>query len=196
MQLRKITRLILASRSPRRKDLLEQVGIPIEIRPSSVNEKKVAEDHPENYARTLSRLKAEETARTFPGDWVLGADTIVVVQNKILGKPETESHAFEMLSELNNREHKVVTGFCLSNRDLGQQFTQSVETRVLFKNCTKEELFWYIKTGEPFGKAGAYAIQGKGAFLVKSITGSYTNVVGLPVCEVIDQMNSLDLIQF
>ncbi|MCF6246241.1 MAG: Maf family protein [Desulfobacula sp.] len=199
MKLKDSQKLILASKSPRRKDLLEQLGIAIKICPSNVDEGKLSiysADSAKKFALNLSQLKAETTARQYPNDWVLGADTIVVINDKILGKPKSEADAFNMLKQLNNNEHSVYTAFCLCHQNSKIQVSRVLETRVCFKNCTDEELKWYIRSKEPFGKAGAYAIQEKGAFMVKSIIGSYSNVVGLPVCEVIEELKKLNLIQF
>ncbi len=188
--------LVLASKSPRRKDLLEQLGIPIKINPSDVDETKIALGSPKKYAAKLSELKARTTAQQDRSSWVLGADTIVVINDEILGKPRSEGHALDMLKKLNNERHTVYTAFCLTNHYLNRSITRVVDTRVQFKLCTKAELMWYIGTNEPFGKAGAYAIQGKGGFMVKSISGSYSNVVGLPICEVVEEMKNLNLIKF
>jgi len=146
--------------------------------------------------KDLSFLKADKTALIYPHSWILGADTIVVVQDQILGKPKSKTQAFEMLNNLNNCEHSVYTGFCLLNQKQGITIKQSVETNVFFKSLSTSEINWYINTGEPFDKAGAYAIQGIGAFLIHRICGSYSNVVGLPVCEVIQKLMELNIIQF
>lgn len=188
-------KLILASKSPRRKDLLEQLGIDIIISPSRIDEKQIPVRAPEVYAQHLAQLKAEKTGGNFPQSYVLGADTIVVLEDQILGKPKTDHHAFEMLKLLNGCEHQVYTGFCLFHQANGICITRTIITDVKFKQCTDDELRWYIKTKEPFGKAGAYAIQGIGAFMVQSISGSYSNVVGLPVCEVVQEMLKVNLIQ-
>ena len=117
--------------------------------------------------------------------WILGADTIVVIGERVLGKPENHGDAREMLSLLSGREHRVITGFGVLDPSGKPVHAESVSTQVRFKPLSEEEVSGYIKTGEPFGKAGAYAIQGVGSFMVESICGSYTNVVGLPVCELI-----------
>lgn len=189
-------KLILASKSPRRKMLLEQVGIDLEIHPSNVDEAAISIQAPVEYVEALSFLKAEHIAQAFPDSWVLGADTIVVVQDQILGKPQSRTDAFEMLNKLNDREHRVYTGICLINKQVETVIKQAVETRVIFKPLSLPEISWYINTGEPFDKAGAYAIQGIGAFLVRHIHGSYSNVVGLPVCEVVQILMKLNIIQF
>jgi len=189
-------KIILASKSPRRKDLLEQVGLNVKIVPSHFDEAAVLIKNPENRVKKLSLLKAENTAAFYPDHWVLGADTIVVVQDRILGKPQSKTDAMAMLNTLNNIEHSVFTGFSVINLKKKMIITQSVETKVFFKHLSPREIQWYINTGEPFDKAGAYAIQGIGAFLVKKISGSYSNVVGLPVCEVVDILMKLNIIQF
>ncbi len=188
--------LILASKSPRRKHLLEQIGISIEIRPSNIDEGAISIQDPEGYVKTLSLLKADKTALDHPRSWILGADTVVVIQDQILGKPKSKTQAFEMLNNLNDCEHSVYTGFCLLNKKQGITIKQSVETKVFFKSLSSSEINWYIDSGEPFDKAGAYGIQGIGAFLIHRICGSYSNVVGLPVCEVIQKLIELNIIQF
>ena len=120
--------------------------------------------------------------------WVLGADTIVVINGRTLGKPQDGHEAFQMLSLLSGQIHEVMTGICLIHPDKGNVYNDFVTTAVRFKCLTEQEILGYIQTGEPFGKAGSYAIQGLGAFMVESISGSYTNVVGLPVCHLIKVM--------
>jgi len=188
-------KLILASKSPRRKELLEQIGLSIKIIPSDIDEKRVRLKEPEEFVRELSFLKAESIAGLYPDSWILGADTIVVVQDRILGKPQSENDAVRMLSSLNNRTHSVYTAFCIINHKKETIIKQSIETRVNFKRLSDREINWYVGTKEPFDKAGAYAIQGIGAFLVKQISGSYSNVVGLPVCEVVETLMNLKIIQ-
>ncbi|NOX34054.1 MAG: septum formation protein Maf [Deltaproteobacteria bacterium] len=188
-------KIILASKSERRKDLLEQIGLNFEIFPANINEDMVSINNPEEYAKELSFLKAKNTALFNPGSWILGADTIVVIQDKILGKPQSVTDAIKMLNQLNNCEHSVYTGFCVINREKKIIIKKSVKTKVNFKSLTDGEIHWYVNTGESFGKAGAYAIQGIGAFLVKGIAGSYSNVVGLPVCEVVETLEKLNIIQ-
>lgn len=189
-------KLILASKSPRRKELLEQIGIKIKISPSTINEESVQIKTPEKYVQELSFLKAKNTALLYPESWVLGADTIVVVQDQILGKPQSEKDAIAMLNKLSNCEHSVYTAFCVMNQKKNSKVVKSIKTNVYFKYLTDQEIHWYVGTGEPFDKAGAYGIQGIGSFLVKQISGSYSNVVGLPVCEVVETLMSLNIIQF
>jgi len=196
MKLINTQKLILASKSPRRKELLEQIGIDIRICPSNMDEDTVNVKNPEEYVKELSFLKAENTAPFHPDSWILGADTIVVVQGQILGKPQSKEDAVKMLNQLNHCEHSVYTAFCVINQKKKSKIIQLVETIVQFKHLTDQEIRWYVNTGEPFDKAGAYAIQGIGAFLVKGISGSYSNVVGSPVCEVVDILTKLNIIQF
>ena len=189
-------KIILASQSPRRKELLEQVGINIKISPSAINEETVSLKNPEAYVKELSFLKAKDTSISYPESWVMGADTIVVVGHEILGKPLSKTDASGMLNKLSNCEHSVYTGFCVLNQKKKITIKRAVETRVIFKCLSDQEINWYVNTGEPFDKAGAYAIQGIGAFLVKQISGSYSNVVGLPVCEVVETLMHLNIVQF
>lgn len=186
--------LILASKSPRRKYLLEQAGITVAVIPADIEEIRFPGESPEDYVKRLSREKAETIARMNPGSWVIGADTIVVVNDIILEKPASNDDARQMLAQLSNTTHAVFTGYSLCCMDCGKTITRSARTEVLFKNLSDREIAWYIKTGEPFDKAGAYAIQGLGTFLVRSINGSYTNVVGLPVCEIIELLVSENII--
>ncbi len=178
--------LILASESPRRRYLLEQAGLSFSVIPSGFDESSVPLSSPEIYVRTLAEAKAGEVAEKYPRSWVIGADTIVLIDDIILGKPGTRAEARDMLKRLSGRIHRVFTGYSVCCKAENRNFSETVITQVLFKDLTEEEIEWYIHTREPFDKAGAYAIQGLGTFLVKSISGSYTNVVGLPVCELIE----------
>ena len=178
--------LILASQSPRRKYLLEQAGLDFEVIPSSIDEDQVPLRSPDKYVQTLAEMKALDIAEKYPESWVIGADAIVLIDGRILGKPGSRDAAREMIRKLSGHVHQVFTGYCICNEMAGRRISDSIKTDVCFKELTEEEIEWYIRTSEPFDKAGAYAIQGLGTFLVKSIHGSYTNVVGLPVCEVIE----------
>ena len=178
--------LILASGSPRRKHLLEQAGLQFSVIPSDFDESSVAMTDPASYARALAECKALDISHKHPASWVIGADTIVFIDEQILGKPGSEDEAREMLKRLSGKSHQVLTGYCICCKEKKQLFSETVITEVRFKKLRLEEIDWYIKTEEPLDKAGAYAIQGIGSFLVRSIEGSYTNVVGLPVCEVME----------
>jgi septum formation protein len=178
--------LILASKSPRRKHLLEQAGLKFSVIPSDFDETSVAMPDPASYVRALAEFKALDISHKHPDSWVIGADTLVLIDNRILGKPGSDDEAREMLKRLSGKRHQVLTGYCISCLAKKQLFSETVTTDVHFKKLRREEIDWYIGTGEPSDKAGAYAIQDLGSFLVRSIKGSYTNVVGLPVCEVIE----------
>ncbi|MDL2269161.1 Maf family protein [Desulfosarcina sp. OttesenSCG-928-A07] len=188
-------RLILASESPRRRYLLEQAGLTFAVIPSHFDETSVRFDAPDAYVRTLAREKADAVAVQYPDSWVIGADTIVVVEGAVLGKPADENEARNMIARLSGQTHDVYTGYAIVCKQAAVCENAAVRTRVQFKTLTDDEINWYIGTDEPFDKAGAYAIQGLGTFLVKSIKGSYTNVVGLPVCEVIEALLKLGVIQ-
>jgi septum formation protein len=178
--------LILASKSPRRRYLLEKAGLSFSVIPSDIDETTVPLSPPEVYVRVLSEAKAESIAKKYPEKWVIGADTIVLKDGTVLGKPGSIDEARSMLKQLSGQAHEVFTGYSIVCKAKNRKFSETVQTEVYFKNLTDEEIEWYIHTKEPFDKAGAYAIQGLGTFLVKRINGSYTNVVGLPVCEVIE----------
>lgn len=178
--------LILASKSPRRRYLLKQAGLSFSVIPSSIDETSVPVSPPETYVKVLSEAKADNVATKFPEKWVVGADTIVLKDGAILGKPGSKAEARTMLKQLSGQTHMVLTGYAICCKAKNRKFSETIKTEVLFKSLTDKEIEWYIHTKEPFDKAGAYAIQGLGTFLVKSINGSYTNVVGLPVCEVIE----------
>jgi septum formation protein len=187
---------ILASKSPRRRYLLKQAGLDVLVVPSRVDESKISMHDPEKYVIKLAEAKAGDVAQHYPESWVIGADTVVVIGDAILGKPRSKEDAKNMLSRLSGQTHQVYTGFAVCCKSRNRLFSQVVKTDVLFKELSDEEIQWYIHTPEPFDKAGAYAIQGMGTFLVRSIHGSYTNVVGLPVCEVIEFLIKEGLLGF
>ena len=180
--------LILASASPRRKSLLKDLGLRLKIVPAEVREIPRFKEDPVSFSKRMAEEKTGIVSSLFPNQWILGADTIVVLGEKILGKPKDFPEAKKFLTLLSGKTHQVITGFCLKNRALNRSWIQSVSTRVSFKSLSREEIDWYVQTGEPLDKAGAYAIQGQGAFCVKKIRGSYTNVVGLPVTEVLEAL--------
>jgi septum formation protein len=188
--------LILASQSPRRRFLLEQAGLCFDIIPSSIDEDSFDTESPEVYVKTLAQAKAGDISRRYPNSWVLGADTIVLIHKHILGKPGSAEAARTMLRQLSGQAHQVLTGYALCCQARGRTVVDVAATDVYFKNLTDEEIEWYIHTREPFDKAGAYAIQGIGAFLIRHINGSYTNVVGLPVCEVMESLVREGIVQY
>ena len=189
-------RIILASQSPRRKYLLEKASLAFEVIPSTIDESAIELSTPADYVKELANAKAQEVAVNYPDSWVIGADTIVTIDDQILGKPASENDARNMLAQLSGKVHQVYTGVCICCISRKHSWLQAVATDVQFKHLTDAEIEWYIHSGEPFDKAGAYAIQGLGTFLVRSIRGSYTNVVGLPVCEVIEHLIEHEIIGF
>ena len=180
--------LILASQSPRRKYLLEQAELTFSVMPSGFDENSVALTVPDDYVKTLAEGKAADIAQQYPESWIIGADTIVMIDDNMLGKPASQDDARKMLQNLSGRTHQVFTGYAVQCMAENHFFSDAVKTDVRFKELTDQEIEWYIHTKEPFDKAGAYAIQGLGTFLVREINGSYTNVVGLPVCEVLEYL--------
>ena len=186
--------LILASQSPRRRYLLEQAGLAVAVIPSMFDESTVRLTGPVDYVKHLAEAKADEIARQHPDSWVIGADTIVTIGAAILGKPGDPREARKMLEHLSGQTHCVYTGYAIICKNRRTLICEAVRTDVEFKHLSDNEIAWYIQTGEPFDKAGAYAIQGMGTFLVRRINGSYTNVVGLPVCEVIENLLMLGVV--
>lgn len=179
--------IILASASPRRRELLTLAGIEYTVVPSACEEILPERITPEKAVQSLAEQKAADVFARFPDDTVIAADTVVALDGNILGKPKDESDAFHMLSSLSGRIHTVYTGVCIMKKDKKELFFSA--TDVEFYPLTEEEINRYIATGEPMDKAGAYGIQGKGALLVKKINGDYFNVVGLPIAETIKSLD-------
>jgi len=186
--------LILASASPRRRELFSLISIPFEVIPPKISEELLPGESPWDHAVRLAKAKTKDVSRLFPHRWVIGADTIVFLDKKILGKPVEKEDAKKMLQFISGRVHKVVTGYVIINEELRKEISSWVESEVKIKNLSKKEIENYVATGEPMDKAGSYGIQGIGAFMVKEIKGSYTNVVGLPLCEVIDSLKDIGAI--
>ncbi len=183
-------RIILASASPRRKELLSQLGMDFEVLVSDVEE-VITETEPNRVVEELSMQKAEAVFRRTEGDvMVIGADTVVAMEGAILGKPRDEKHAIEMLRLLQAKEHCVYTGVTLYVRKGDNEFrnTFSECTYVKFYPMTDGEIKWYVETKEPMDKAGAYGIQGMGARFVEKISGDYNNVVGLPIARLYQEI--------
>ena len=178
--------IILASASPRRSELLESAGITFSVIPADIPEEPLPGELPAPHVLRLAQEKALAVARIAQGDLFIGADTVVVCDDEIMGKPCDAADARRMLSLLSGREHEVITGFAVHDRSGEVTHAQVVSTKVFFKPLTLSEIDAYIATGCPFDKAGAYAIQGGAAYMVQSIEGSYSNVVGLPLCEVVE----------
>ena len=187
-------RITLASSSPRRKALLQEVGLSFDIYHSNIDEDIKKGESPTEHCLRLAEEKTKAAAKKVKNCWILGADTIVFIDNSILGKPSDIKEAKEMLSLLSGRYHKVVTAFCILNASTGKKVKRVVESRVKIKNLTDKEIADYIKTGEPLDKAGAYAVQGIGSFMIESIEGSYTNVVGLPMEELKETLEEMGIV--
>ena len=180
--------LILASASPRRRDLLAGCGIVFQITPAFIDEHPLPHEAAEVYVRRLALAKAEAVAQRHPHTVVLGADTIVTIDGRLLGKPADPHEARRMLTQLSGRTHEVITGVAVvcvetPGEPSSQTASELVVSRVLMRHFTEITTDWYVGTGEPHDKAGAYAVQGLGAALVERVEGSYTNVVGLPLTE-------------
>lgn len=173
--------VVLASASPRRRELLAQLAVPVEVSPADIDESVLPAESPAAYVQRLAREKALKVAASFADKLVIGADTSIADNDLILGKPESKEHAIEMLSTFAGRQHMVHTGVAVSKNDVVESCV--VTTLVEFLSVSRQDIEHYVETGEPFGKAGGYAIQGIGAMLVKKIEGSYSNVVGLPLAE-------------
>jgi septum formation protein len=182
--------LVLASQSPRRREILECAGIPFTVRASGVPEERRGGEPALDYVLRLSRAKAEAVAMD-AGDIILGADTVVVLDDHVLEKPSSPDDARRMLELLSGREHSVLTGICLRHAD--RVVLDSAETRVQFAPLTATEIDAYVASGEPLDKAGAYAIQGLASKLITGISGCYFNVVGLPVSLVYRHLKELQL---
>jgi septum formation protein len=183
--------LVLASASPRRRELIGALGLPFVLESADVDETLIEGEAPEAAALRLARAKSEAVAAQHPNAVVLGADTIVVLDGRILGKPVDAEEARAMLGALRDREHIVVTGVALANSRSGRVVSDAVQTRVLMRNYTDDEIEHSIAAGTPFDKAGAYAIQDEELAPVASIAGCYCNVVGLPLWTVRHQMQEL-----
>ncbi len=161
---------------------------------SEINEKQPAGLKPLELARTLSNNKAKAAAMRHAGSIIIAADTIGVLDGRILGKPQDASHARKMLAEMSGRCHRVITGFTVIDSATGRTVSRTVATKVYFRKLSRTEISSYVKTGEPLDKAGAYAIQGLGALLVERIEGDYTNVIGLPLCALAVVLKSFGVI--
>jgi septum formation protein len=174
-------KIILASASPRRKAILEKTGLKIFVDAGDYKEDMDLALKPHQLARFLSSEKAKTIAVKYANALIIAADTFIVFRGRLLGKPHTRGEARRMLTLLNGKQHSVITGFTVIDTNTKKKLSRSVETRVYFRKMTLQEIESYISTGEPLDKAGAYAIQGLGAVIVKKIEGDYFNVMGLPL---------------
>ena len=188
--------MILASQSPRRSVLLEQLGIDFDIVPSRVEETLIPRESPLEHVLRLAESKALDVADRHPDRWTLAADTIVSIDGLILGKPENSERAFDMLRRLSGREHHVFTGFTIVRKSVSVLRRKTVRSTVVFRPIEEDELQWYINTDEPYDKAGGYAVQEKGGLFARRIRGSYSNVIGLPVSELFEMLKKIGAVRF
>jgi septum formation protein len=173
--------VVLASASPRRKEILEKAGLKFLVDASEVEEKLDENMDPAELAISISLMKAESARARHRGSIIIAADTLGVLNGSLLGKPDDAAHARKMLASMSGKCHEVITGFTIMDSDTGRTTSRAVRTLVYFKMLSERQIDKYVNSGEPLGKAGAYAIQGSGAELVDKIEGDYYNVVGLPV---------------
>lgn len=185
--------LVLASGSPRRKRFLAELGLDFTVAVAHVDEALRAGEAPRAFVRRLAQEKAAVISAAYPGAWVIGADTVVVLAGEILGKPGDPAEALAMLTRLNGQSHEVWTGFAII-RGNSIMVAREVRTEVTFTDVSAEVLTAYVATGEPLDKAGAYGIQGRGGLLVARINGSYSNVVGLPMAELMAELLNLGVV--
>ena len=172
--------MILASNSPRRKEILENFGFSLKVITKNIDE---VSDETEIIKKVedIANQKVMAVAKDYPNEFVVGADTVVVIDNKILGKPKNEKDIYKMLQLLSGRTHEVITSFSFINISKNISITDSEISKVTFKNISDEEIKWYIDTKEPFDKAGSYGIQGKGSYFVENINGDFFSVMGFPI---------------
>lgn len=177
----KMAHIVLASSSPRRKELLQQLGLDFEIYSPDIDESVHENELVHHYVERLAREKAQTVLKLFPEAIVIAADTSLGLDGQIIGKPESKNHAFEVWKQLSGRWHDVFSGLCVATQQ--QMLSQVVQTQVEFQHLTTQDMEDYWATGEPVGKAGGYAIQGIASQYIPQIQGSYSNVVGLPLYE-------------
>ncbi|MFA6135821.1 MAG: Maf family protein [Candidatus Paceibacterota bacterium] len=174
-------KIVLASSSPRRKELLSQVGLQFEVDPSNYQEDMSLKMEPSKLAEYLSLGKAKDVALKHKDSIIIAADTFCVLDGEFLGKPKTEERAKAMLSKLSGRVHSVITGFAIIDTKTNKQVSKSVETKVYFKNLSDYEINAYVASGEPLDKGGGYAMQGIASLFIERIEGDYFNIIGLPI---------------
>lgn len=184
--------MILASKSPRRKEILAQLGFQLQIKSKDIEEISDKVEIVEQI-KDISLKKVMAVAVENPKEFVVGADTVVVIDGKILGKPKSEVDAEKMLKSLSGKNHEVITAYTLINLEKNIKITNSVESTVYFKQISDEEIKWYIKSGEPMDKAGAYGIQGLGSIFVDKIDGDFFAIMGFPINHFIKTLNNLKI---
>ena len=178
-------KLVLASESPRRRELLEMIGLSFRVAKSNVEEKFNPRLRARGQAEYLSLQKAQAVAERFVDAIIIGVDEVVTIDSDVLGKPDNNESARRMLEKLQGRVHRVITAYTIIDSATKRTLTESVETKVYMRRISRKEMEWYIATGEPFDKAGGYGIQGKGSVFIEKIEGDYFTVVGLPISSLI-----------
>jgi septum formation protein len=186
-------KIILASQSPRRKKLLEQIGLDFEIKASKYEEDMNAKKDPQELVQFLALNKAQNLAKNYQDAIIIGADTVVVYQNNIIGKPKNIEEARKTLNDFSDQEHEVITGFAIIDTKLDKFISGFDSAQVKFRKLDQKEIEDYIQTGEPLDKAGSYGIQSKGATLIESIKGDYFSVVGLPLTKIYLSLKELNV---
>ncbi len=187
-------RLILASASPRRRELLQQTPLRFRVIPSHMEETRRDKEPPETYVARIAAEKARAIAERQPGFWILAADTIVALEGRVFGKPANLDNARQMLTTLSGHLHQVMTAFVLLDTAGNTTAAEVVTSQVTFKELSASEVTAYLATGEPFDKAGAYAFQGKGRDLIAQVSGSHSNIIGLPMDEVTAALRTVGLL--
>ena len=180
--------IVLASASPRRENLLRQIGLEFQICPSKVEEPEVTHAPPETTVQELALTKAKAVAAELPSGLVIGADTVVVINQRVIGKPDNAQHATEILTRLSGKRHEVITGVALVAIDRGREVMWAEKTVVQFRELRQSEIREYLRSGEALDNAGAYGIQGRAAAFVDRIEGCYFNVVGLPLASLVEKL--------
>lgn len=187
--------IILASASPRRQQYLRDMGLQFSVQTAAIDERPLPLEDPAAFVIRMAREKAAAIRKVYPQSWIISGDTVVCLDGRILGKPEHAKDAVNMLMALSGREHVVRTGFCVAHAGQRVEVARSVTTKVCFAPFSEATARAYVATGESLDKAGAYAIQGVGACLVQAIDGSFSNVVGLPLCELMQVLQELGVIE-
>ncbi|KKR48089.1 MAG: septum formation inhibitor Maf [Microgenomates group bacterium GW2011_GWC1_41_8] len=185
--------IILASSSPRRKQILSKVTDNFLVDSSKYEEVRGTITDPHSLVKIHAEGKARDVAKKYKDALIIGADSVVYINHEILEKPFSEQEAKEMLGKLSGKKHEVITGFCIIDTESGKSVTESIATNVYFKKLTEEEIDWYVSTGEPMDKAGAYALQEKGAVFIEKTEGDFYGAVGLPLFHLMKALKSFDV---
>jgi septum formation protein len=181
-------KVILASSSPRRKELLAKTGLKFTVDPGDYEEDMTLKLKPVELAKFLSRGKAESVAKRYKDAIVIGADTFIAYKNEVMGKPHTPARAIARLTQLNGKAHSVITGFTIIDTKTGKNISRAIESKVVLRKMTSREIVAYVKTGEPLERAAGYAIQELGSVFIKKVEGDFFGVIGLPIYELVQEL--------